>query len=108
MPSSFLTLKVFRHRQYSIQQCALYVLCRQFSFLNFIKSSPLVWFITGTSQGFGLELVRGPLERGDKVIATSRTPEKIQAVFPNLAEQLLVLSVNLTDDVQVKEAVEQQ
>lgn len=70
-----------------------------------MKSTSLVWFITGTSQGFGLELVRAALERGDKVIATSRTPEKIQAVFPNLEEQLLVLSVDLTDGVQVKEAV---
>ena len=69
------------------------------------KTSPITWFITGTSQGFGLELVRAALARGDKVIATSRTPEKIQAVFPNSAEQLLVLSVDLTSDVSVQEAV---
>ena len=33
---------------------------------------PLVWFITGTSSGFGAQLVRSALSRGDKVIATSR------------------------------------
>ncbi|MEI9898318.1 MAG: hypothetical protein WDN28_31790 [Chthoniobacter sp.] len=36
----------------------------------------LVWFITGTSQGFGRELVRAALERGDSVVATSRDPER--------------------------------
>ncbi|EKM58137.1 uncharacterized protein PHACADRAFT_139799 [Phanerochaete carnosa HHB-10118-sp] len=32
----------------------------------------LVWYITGTSSGFGARLVRLLLERGDKVIATAR------------------------------------
>jgi NAD(P)-dependent dehydrogenase (short-subunit alcohol dehydrogenase family) len=31
-----------------------------------------VWMIIGTSQGFGRELVRAALQRGDSVIATSR------------------------------------
>jgi len=31
-----------------------------------------VWKIIGTSQGFGRELVRAALQRGDSVIATSR------------------------------------
>ena len=39
----------------------------------------LVWFITGTSQGFGRELVRLALERGDSVVATSRDPAKVAA-----------------------------
>lgn len=36
-----------------------------------------VWFITGASSGFGLALALAALERGDKVIATARTPEQI-------------------------------
>ena len=32
----------------------------------------LTWLITGCSSGFGEELVKSILERGDKVIATSR------------------------------------
>ncbi|HLB32783.1 MAG TPA: hypothetical protein VJK54_00975 [Chthoniobacterales bacterium] len=40
-----------------------------------MKSSPLVWFITGASQGFGRELVHAALQRGDRVVATSRHPE---------------------------------
>lgn len=36
-----------------------------------------VWLITGTSSGFGLELVRCASRRGDRVIAASRTPGKL-------------------------------
>jgi NAD(P)-dependent dehydrogenase (short-subunit alcohol dehydrogenase family) len=32
--------------------------------------TPRVWMITGASQGFGLELVRAALQRGDSVMAT--------------------------------------
>jgi len=35
-------------------------------------STQLVWLITGTSSGFGRDLVVGALKRGDKVIATAR------------------------------------
>lgn len=38
---------------------------------------PLVWLITGTTSGFGLEFVKDLLKRGDKVIATARDTSKI-------------------------------
>jgi len=44
-------------------------------------TGPRVWLITGASQGFGLELARVALSRGDRVIATSRNPEKVKAAF---------------------------
>ena len=68
-------------------------------------SSPRVWFITGTSQGFGLELVRATLERGDKVIATSRYPKKVEAIFSGMSDRLLALKVDLHDALQIEEAV---
>ena len=40
-----------------------------------------VWLITGASQGFGLELARVALSRGDRVIATSRSPDKVRGAF---------------------------
>jgi len=70
------------------------------------KTAPLVWFITGTSSGFGLELVRTALERGDSVIATSRDPEKVEATFPDCTDRLLVLRVDLTNHAEVKEAID--
>lgn len=68
-------------------------------------TQPLVWFITGTSSGFGLELVRAALERGDRVVATSRDPEKVEAIFPNCSDRLLTLRVNLHSVSEMEEAV---
>jgi NAD(P)-dependent dehydrogenase (short-subunit alcohol dehydrogenase family) len=39
--------------------------------------SPRVWFITGSTTGFGAEFVKNVLKRGDKVIATARNESKI-------------------------------
>jgi NAD(P)-dependent dehydrogenase (short-subunit alcohol dehydrogenase family) len=39
-----------------------------------------VWLITGCSTGFGKELALAALKRGDKVIATARTPAKLSAL----------------------------
>ncbi len=36
-----------------------------------------VWFITGSSRGFGRALVRAALEAGDLVAATARQPEQL-------------------------------
>lgn len=70
-----------------------------------MKKSPLVWFITGTSGGFGSELVRAALARGDSVVATSRDPEKVEATFPNYSDRLLALRVNLHSVSEIEEAV---
>ena len=66
----------------------------------------LVWFITGTSQGFGRELVRAALERGDSVLATSRNPDKVSAAFPNASERLLVVPMDLQYPGQISNAVQ--
>jgi NAD(P)-dependent dehydrogenase (short-subunit alcohol dehydrogenase family) len=68
-------------------------------------SNHRVWFITGTSQGFGRELVRAALQRGDSVAATSRQPQAVAAAFP--AERLLAASMDLRDAKQIASVVEQ-
>jgi len=65
-----------------------------------------VWFITGTSQGFGLELVRAALQRGDSVVATSRHPQKVAAGFKDAADRLLAVAMDLRDEKQVADAVQ--
>jgi len=65
-----------------------------------------VWFVTGASKGFGLTLVKQLLASGHKVAATSRNKtniEKEAGANPNL----LALTVDITSDDQVKNAVEQ-
>jgi NAD(P)-dependent dehydrogenase (short-subunit alcohol dehydrogenase family) len=51
-----------------------------------------VWFITGTSQGFGNELVRAVLQHGDSVVATSRQPKKVADAFKEGSDRLLAIS----------------
>lgn len=34
----------------------------------------VVWFITGASRGFGLEIARAALKHGDAVVAAARKP----------------------------------
>jgi NAD(P)-dependent dehydrogenase (short-subunit alcohol dehydrogenase family) len=67
---------------------------------------PLVWFITGTSQGFGHELVRAALQRGDSVLATSRNPDKVAAAFPDAADRLRAVSMDLRYPGQISNAVQ--
>jgi NAD(P)-dependent dehydrogenase (short-subunit alcohol dehydrogenase family) len=70
-------------------------------------NKPLVWFITGTSQGFGRELVRAALDRGDSVIATSRNPQAVTAAFPKAGDRLLTVSLDLRDAAQIAAVVAQ-
>jgi NAD(P)-dependent dehydrogenase (short-subunit alcohol dehydrogenase family) len=60
-----------------------------------------VWFITGTSHGFGRELVRAVLERGDKVVATSRDPSQVASAFGETPERLLAVPLDLRDEGQI-------
>jgi NAD(P)-dependent dehydrogenase (short-subunit alcohol dehydrogenase family) len=50
-----------------------------------------VWFITGASRGFGIEITRQVLGRGDQVAATARHPEAITEAIPDAGDALLAL-----------------
>lgn len=69
------------------------------------STSHRLWFITGTSQGFGRELVRAALQRGDSVVATSRSPQSVAAALPNAADRLLTASMDLRDSGQISSVV---
>ncbi|KAG7095289.1 hypothetical protein E1B28_006058 [Marasmius oreades] len=57
----------------------------------------LVWFITGTSSGFGYRLVLSALARGDLVIATARDFEKLQDLYGREErENLRLLQLDIT------------
>ncbi|WP_422747502.1 SDR family NAD(P)-dependent oxidoreductase [Micromonospora sp. WMMD1219] len=69
-------------------------------------AGPATWFVTGTSRGIGLELVRQLLERGDDVAATTRSAERLGAALgPVDRERLLALELDLTDAAAVTAAV---
>jgi NADP-dependent 3-hydroxy acid dehydrogenase YdfG len=65
----------------------------------------LVWFITGASRGFGVEIARAALDRGDAVVATARKPEEIDKVL-GTNEKLLSIPLNVTNEKQVQSAVD--
>ena len=75
--------------------------------MSLSSTKPLVWFITGTSQGFGRELVRAALQRGDSVIATSRNPQTVTSAFPDAGKRLLAVSLDLRDARQITSVIEQ-
>lgn len=64
-----------------------------------------VWFITGASRGFGLELTRAALARGDRVVATARRPETVAAAVGEHAN-LLSVALDVTSEAQAIAAAE--
>ena len=58
----------------------------------------------GASSGLGLALLKRIIARGDRVIATARTPSKIATLLPDApADQLLAMYLDVTassEDIQ--------
>ncbi|MEH2207341.1 MAG: oxidoreductase [Nostoc sp.] len=66
-----------------------------------------VWFITGASRGFGLEIARAALAAGDQVVATVRSqPAQLAATLHNHPD-LYVVQMDVTQKDRVQEAVKQ-
>lgn len=65
-----------------------------------------VWFITGASNGFGLTLAKQLLDNGYKVAATSRDKTSIEEKIGK-TPNLLALTVDITDDNEVKAAIDE-
>jgi NAD(P)-dependent dehydrogenase (short-subunit alcohol dehydrogenase family) len=65
-----------------------------------------VWFVTGASSGFGLEISRQALDRGDAVVATARRPEVAAAVLAAPRDRLAVVPLDVTSEPAARAAVE--
>ncbi|TSE08314.1 SDR family NAD(P)-dependent oxidoreductase [Aquimarina algiphila] len=66
-----------------------------------------VWFITGSSRGFGRIWTEAALERGDKVVATARRLESISDLQETYGENVLTLALDVTKTDQVKAVLDQ-
>jgi len=64
-----------------------------------------VWFVTGSSKGFGREFVIAALERGDKVAATARNTDTLSDLVEKYGDAVLPLQLDVTDRDQVVAAV---
>ncbi len=65
-----------------------------------------VWFITGASRGFGLEIAREALSRGDSVVATARDPRAVLDAIGDAGSNLLAVALDVGDPTQITAAVD--
>jgi NAD(P)-dependent dehydrogenase (short-subunit alcohol dehydrogenase family) len=66
-----------------------------------------VWFITGTSKGFGRVWAEAALERGDRVAATARDVSTVRALEERFGDRALALALDVTEKSAVAAAVAQ-
>ncbi|RFM27438.1 oxidoreductase [Deminuibacter soli] len=70
-------------------------------------SNNKVWYITGASKGFGLELVQQLLAAGNRVAATSRDVETLKSSVTANTAQFLPLAVNLSSAESIGQSIQQ-
>ena len=73
--------------------------------INVAGRTAKVWFITGSSRGFGRIWTEAALQRGDKVAATARKLESLAGMKEKYGNNVLPLELDVTQPRQVKSAV---
>jgi len=67
------------------------------------SSKQLIWFITGASRGFGLEIARAALQRGDAVVAAARDARSVTQALGEHKE-LLPVALDVVNERQGRDA----
>ena len=65
-----------------------------------------IWFITGAGRGIGAEIAKAALAAGDKVVATGRRIEQLNAAYANHGEQVLSVALDISREHDAVAAVE--
>jgi NAD(P)-dependent dehydrogenase (short-subunit alcohol dehydrogenase family) len=63
------------------------------------------WFITGASSGFGMAFARYALSRGYNVVATARTPDRLDPIRQLAPDRVLVEKLDVTAPPDAERAV---
>jgi NAD(P)-dependent dehydrogenase (short-subunit alcohol dehydrogenase family) len=66
-----------------------------------------IWFITGSSKGFGREFAIGALDRGDKVAATARDTSTLDDLVERYGDAVLPIRLDVTGRAEAFAAVQQ-
>src|ERR1700683_2668129 len=64
-----------------------------------------VWFITGTSKGFGRVWAEAALARGDRVAATARDVKTLDPLVERYGERIAALTLDVTDKAAVDNTI---
>src|SRR6478752_5380144 len=67
--------------------------------------APRTWLVTGSSRGFGREIVRAVLEAGDQVVATARHPEQLEELVEAYGRSIRATALDVTDTRAARDAV---
>ncbi|OAS15417.1 oxidoreductase [Paenibacillus oryzisoli] len=64
-----------------------------------------VWFITGSSRGFGRSLAEAVLAKGDKLVATARKPEQLADLAYRYGSQIHIVQLDVNRFEQAQAAI---
>src|SRR5271163_1350930 len=64
-----------------------------------------VWFITGTSKGFGRIWAEAALARGDRVAATARDVKSLTPLVERYGDRVAALTLDVTDKAAVYKSI---
>jgi NAD(P)-dependent dehydrogenase (short-subunit alcohol dehydrogenase family) len=64
-----------------------------------------VWFVTGSSSGFGRAVSEAVLDHGDRLVATARDVDDLRALTSQGGERALTLRLDVTDATAAKQVV---
>jgi NAD(P)-dependent dehydrogenase (short-subunit alcohol dehydrogenase family) len=72
-----------------------------------VNMASKVWFITGTSKGFGRVWAEAALARGDQVAATARRADTLAPLVERYRNQVAAITLDVTDKAAVDRAIHQ-
>src|SRR6202140_1329982 len=75
--------------------------------LGRVNMASKVWFITGTSKGFGRIWAEAALARGDRVAATARRVDTLAPLVERYGNQVAAITLDVTDKAAVDRAIHQ-
>lgn len=70
------------------------------------KRQPRVWFVTGSSSGFGQAVSKAVLAHGDLLVATAREVDDIKALTHRGGKSVLALPLDVADAAAAKKAID--
>jgi NAD(P)-dependent dehydrogenase (short-subunit alcohol dehydrogenase family) len=74
---------------------------------NVAQNESRVWFITGSSTGFGRELAEEALAQGHRVVATARRPEALDDLVQKYPQTARAVRLDVTKPEEVRAAVDE-